>query len=98
MVLNSMMRQHKVTPAQLIGGSTVLMLITWFIARSLISGQFPSGARGAASAIISREDQPADYWVFVGFFIAVTLLGWFAVGLNAYRLVKGRAKRKQAPH
>ncbi len=85
-----MIRQKKVEPEHLILGAIVLMFFTWFSLSALLDGQIRMGVHGISSSIITVRDQPTTYWFCVGFFSLLTAFGWFAVGLNAYRMMRDR--------
>ena len=90
------MRQQKVEPKHLMMAAVALTVPSWFIISSLISGQIRMGLSGRSS-IVSRYDQPNEYWVSVGVFLLLILFGWFGLGLNVYRLVRDKRNRKRIP-
>ena len=81
-------RKSNVEPEHLVGASLVLTLFSWFITVALLNGSIRMGIRGRASVIISRQEDPSDYWFSVGWLLFFTILGWVAVGLNGYRLLR----------
>ncbi len=65
----------------------VLSVFTWFTATAILKGETRMGRAGYAK-VITRADNPTEYWSSTGGFFAITAFGWFAVGLNVYRKLK----------
>ena len=82
-------KQPKVEPEHLIGGALILGVITWFTFSALGAEQIRMGI-GGRGHMITRCDQPSEYWFSVGWFLLFSTLGWFAIALNAWRLVRNR--------
>ena len=86
-----MIRQIKVEPEHLILSAIALTFFTWFSVSAIFEGQIRMGRKlVGVSNIITRQDQPENYWCCTGFFLLLSVLGWFAVGLNAYRMMRER--------
>jgi len=86
-----MTQQSKVAPEHLVGAALILAFFTWFSVSALFDGQIPMGRKLlGVSNLVTRQEHPCNYWFCVGFFLLLTALGWIAVGLNAYRMVRNK--------
>ncbi|HEY3762840.1 MAG TPA: hypothetical protein VGN23_13935 [Verrucomicrobiae bacterium] len=91
-----MTTQPKVTWASILFGCIVGLAFSWFTTWCLVTGKIPTGVRGGPVTIIIEKERPTAYWIFLGTFIVITLFGWFAIGLNAYRLRQGKDKDQKS--
>jgi len=63
---------------------------TWFVFSALGAEQIRIGVRGRGGHMITRCDQPNDYWFSVGWFLFFTAMARFVLGLSACRMVRNR--------
>ena len=83
-------QESRVEPEHLVVASLVLLHLSWFIIVALLDGNIRMGTGSLASVNLSRQEDPSNYWFSVGWLFFFTIMGWIAVGLNAYRLFRGR--------
>lgn len=77
--------QIKITTGICVSGAVVMMLFTWFTVTALMDGEIPMRSAGPVT-VIDKEVDPDNYWLCTGVFALITLIGWFAIGLNLYRI------------
>jgi len=85
-----MKKSNPITLEHIIAGAIILGLFSWFIVRAIYQEQIPMGGKGITIKSISRIDSPNEFWGSIIGLSFFTLLGWFAIGLNAYRLIKNK--------
>lgn len=84
-IMTPLTPKTKITTEICISGAIVMMFFTWFTVTDLVNGEISMGSAGLVT-VISKEDDPSKYWLYTGLFSLITLVGWFAVGLNFYRI------------
>jgi len=90
------MAKSNVIPIEhILAGVMLLSLFTWFTTSAILNDEIRMGGKVLPIEVVTRAEHPGDYWTSVIIFSIITLFGWFAIGLNAYRRL--RIKRKSEP-